>query len=106
VVVNIPKFSEDINMTAKMIDVEDGSILWMGSGSGTTGRTVSTIVGAAAGAAVGALSTGKDEQVLGGVAGAVLGGVAGRALSPQQAQKAQKIIKKICLTMPSRIAAR
>jgi hypothetical protein len=104
--VNIPKFSEDINMTAKMIDVEDGSILWMGSGSGTTGRTLSTIAGAAVGAAAGVLSTGEDEQVLGGVAGAVLGGVAGRALSPQQAKKAQEIIKKICLTMPSRIAAR
>ena len=36
-VVNIPNFSEEMSITAKMIDVEDGSILWMATGSGKTG---------------------------------------------------------------------
>ncbi|MHC4114460.1 MAG: glycine zipper 2TM domain-containing protein [Planctomycetota bacterium] len=101
-VVNIPTFKEDMSMTAKMIDVEDGSILWMGSGSGTTGQTLSTIAGAAAGAAAGVAVTGKDDRLIGGLAGGALGGVAGRALSPQAADKAREIIRKICYSLPYR----
>ena len=102
--VNIPVYKEDMNMTAKMIDVEDGSILWMGSGSGTTGKTLATIVGAAAGAAGGVMVAGDEtgDKVLGGVIGGVLGGVAGRALSPQQAVQVRKIIKKVCKELPAR----
>ena len=103
-VINIPSFKEEISMTAKMINVEDGSILWMGSGSGTTGKTLSTIFGAAAGVAGGVAVSGEHDKVLGGVAGGVLGGVAGRALSPQAADKAQEIIKKMCKSLPSRLA--
>lgn len=106
--VNIPTYSDEMNMTAKMIDVEDGSILWIGSGSGRTGKTLSTIFGAAAGAAAGATVAGDDrsDKVLGGVVGGVLGGVAGRALSPQQAEQVQKIIKKVCVNLPLRMAVR
>ncbi|MBA7671939.1 hypothetical protein ES703_80108 [subsurface metagenome] len=97
-----------MNMTVKMIDVEDGGILWMGSGSGRTGKTLSTILGAAAGAAGGVVIAGddKDDKVLGGVIGGVLGGVAGRALSPQQAVQVQKIINKICVELPPRTAVK
>jgi hypothetical protein len=104
--VNIPTYKEEMNMTAKMVDVEDGSILWIGSGSGTTGKTFSTILGAAAGAAVGAAVAGGDSgaRVIGGVAGGVLGGVAGQALSPQQAEQVRKIIKKVCANLPARMA--
>jgi Curli production assembly/transport component CsgG len=103
--INIPTYKEEINMTAKMISVEDGSILWLGSGSGTTGKTFSTILGAAAGAAAGAVVAGGDtrDRVAGGIIGGVLGGVAGQALSPQQADQVQKIIKKVCASMPARI---
>jgi hypothetical protein len=101
-VVNIT-YKESMNMTAKMIDVEDGSILWMGTGSGTTGKTAATILGAAAGAAAGVLVAGDetDDKVIGGVIGGVLGGVAGHALSPQQAEQVQKVIKKVCKDLPS-----
>lgn len=104
--VNIPTFEEDISMTAKMINVEDGSILWAGSGFGRTGKTLATIFGAAAGAAAGATAAGGDtsDRVVGGVAGGVLGGVAGQALSPQQAEQAQKIIKQVCESLPYRFA--
>ncbi len=104
-IVNIPRFKEEINMTAKIIDVEDGSILWMGSGSGTTGKLFSTIGGAAAGAAAGVAVAGDDDQLIGGVIGGVLGGVAGQALSPQKADKAKEIIKKMCATLPFRSGA-
>jgi hypothetical protein len=105
-VVNIPNFGDQMSMTAKMINVETAGILWMGSGSGKTQKTLSTIFGAAAGAgagaAAGAAVGGKDSTVIGGVAGGVLGGVAGHELSPQKAEKAQQIIKKICKSLPPR----
>ena len=101
-IINIPRFKEEISMTAKMVNVEDGSVLWMGSGSGTTGKTLSTLFGAAAGAGAGATVSGENDQVLGGVVGGVLGGAAGRALSPQKAEKAKEIIKKICKKLPYR----
>jgi hypothetical protein len=102
--INIPVAKEEINMTAKLIDVQDGSILWIGNGSGTTGKTFSTILGAAAGAAAGAVIAGGDtgDRVAGGIIGGVLGGVAGQALSPQQADQVQKIVKKVCASMPAR----
>lgn len=104
-IVNIPTYKEEINMTAKIISVEDGGILWAGSASGSTGKTFSTILGAAAGAAIGATVAGGDtrDKVAGGIIGGVLGGVAGQALSPQQAEQVQKIIKKLCESMPPRV---
>ena len=103
-VVNIPNFGEEMSMTAKMIDVEDGSVLWAGSGVGSTGRTLATIAGAAGGAVAGVAIAGGDsnDRAIGGIAGGVLGGVAGRALSPQKAQQAQEMIKKTCKSLPYR----
>jgi hypothetical protein len=104
VIISIPTYKEDMNMTAKMVDVQDASVLWLGSGFGSTGRTLSTIVGAAAGAAAGAVIAGGDtrDRVAGGLIGGVLGGVGGYALSPQQAEQVQKLIKKVCENMPYR----
>jgi hypothetical protein len=106
--VNIPVIKEEINMTAKLIDVQDGSILWIGTGSGTTGKTFSTILGAAAGAAAGAVIAGGDtgDRVAGGIIGGVLGGVAGQALSPQQADQVRKIVDKVCASLPARFSGR
>jgi len=103
--VNIPTYKEEMNMTAKIINVEDAGILWVGSASGSTGKTLSTILGAAAGAAAGVAVAGGDssDRVAGGVIGGVLGGVAGHALSPQQAEQVQKLIKKLCEEMPARV---
>jgi len=101
-IVNVSVSGEEVNMTGKMIDVEDASVLWLGSGSGSTGRTLSTIAGAAAGAGAGVVVGGEDNEVLGGVIGGVLGGVAGRALSPQVAEKTREIVKKMCKDLPLR----
>ena len=103
-VINVPKFNEEINMTAKMINVEDGSILWLGSGEGSTNKTLATIFGAAAGAGAGVMVAGddSDNKVVGGVIGGVLGGVAGRALSPQQSKKVKQIVNKMCKELPYR----
>jgi len=103
-VVNIPNFDEEMSMTAKMIDVEDASIIWAGSGTGRTGRTLGTIFGAVAGAVGGAVIAGGDssDRAAGAIAGGVLGGVAGQALSPQKAEQAQKVIKSMCKSLPYR----
>jgi hypothetical protein len=105
-VANIPNYGEEMTMTAKMINVEDGSLLWMGSGSGKTEKTLATIFGALGGAVVGATVAGgdSDSKVLGGIVGGVVGGVAGRELTPQQAEQVQKIIKQMCKSLPPRYA--
>jgi hypothetical protein len=100
--INVPKFREDMTISAKMVDVEDGSILWMGTGTGSANKTVGTIVGAAAGAIVGASVTGSNDRVVGAIGGGVLGGAAGNLLTPQKEQKARDLIKKICETLPVR----
>jgi hypothetical protein len=102
--VNVPQFNEKMSFTAKMIDVENGAILWMGSGEGDTGKMLSTIVGAAAGAAAGVAVAGDESssQAIGGIVGGVIGGVAGNALSPQQSKQARKVITKICESLPPR----
>jgi len=102
-VVNVPKISDDeISFTAKMIDVETGDIVWVGTGTGSANRLFSTILGATGGAIAGGAIAGEGSRTGGAVAGAVIGGSAGHLLSPKQAQKAQEIIKKICNTMPPR----
>jgi len=105
--INIPTYNEQMNMTAKMLNVEDASALWIGSGLGRTGKTLATIFGAAGGAAGGAVVAGDDSssKTIGAIAGGLLGGVAGNALSPQQAEQVQKIIKKMCQNLPYRTAA-
>ena len=77
-IINVPKFDQEITISAKMVDVQDGSILWMGTGTGTTGKTLNTILGAAAGAVVGAAVSGEDDQVIGAIGGGVVGGAAGQ----------------------------
>jgi hypothetical protein len=102
--INVPKFDNDIQLSAKMIDVETGSILWMGNASGSANKMLGTIIGAAAGAAVGVASTGHDDRVVGGIAGGAIGGLAGNMLTPDQATKMRELTKKVCQNMPARYA--
>ena len=98
-IISIPHFGDEIAMTAKLVDIQDGSILWLGSGSRKTGGFLG--LGSLWGAGAG-VSSGEDE-LFGGVAGGVLGGVADSALSPQETQQAHRIIKRMCRTLPSRL---
>lgn len=100
--INIPKFGDSIYITAKMVDVEDGSILWMGEGTGTGGKLLGTVIGAAAGAIVGGAVTSDEDRVLGAVGGGVVGGAAGNLLTPETEQKVRKMTEKICKSMPVR----
>jgi len=98
-IISIPHFGNEITMTAKLVDIQDGTILWLGSGSGKTGRFLGLGSVWGADAAVGS----EESELFGGVAGGMLGSVAGSALSPQETKQAQKIIKRMCKTLPSRL---
>ncbi len=103
VMIAVPRFGERISMTAKMVDVETGSIVWIGEGGGTTGKTLSTIAGAAVGAGAGYWAGGDSTgKAVGAGVGGVLGGVAGNALSPREAGQARKVIRKMFESLPAR----
>lgn len=104
--IDIPKYKDEkVSMTAKMIEVETGAVLWVGQGTGSTGKTLSTLVGAGLGAAAGAVLAGGDssDRVVGGVIGGVVGGVAGNALSPDQEKQVRKVVDKVTANLPSRV---
>ncbi|MEN6387139.1 MAG: CsgG/HfaB family protein [Phycisphaerales bacterium] len=105
IIVNITQFDDDISMSIKMLDVGDGSILWVGNGGGSHSKLLGTILGAAAGAGGGVLLGGDSNsgKVVGGVIGGVAGGVLGNMLTPQQAKATQDVVEKICKDMPSRV---
>ncbi len=103
ILINIPKYKEQISLTAKMVNVEDGSILWMASGSGSTGRTLATLLGAAGGAVAGAGVSSESKETVGAIAGGVAGGALGYMLSPQEAETMRKITEKMCESLPQRM---
>jgi len=96
-IVNIPHFGKQISMTAKMMDVEDGVILWMGRGTGRGGPSWTSMFGL-----FGGEGQGEDRELMSGVVGDVLGGMSGQALSIQEARNAQKLAKRICQSVPPR----
>jgi hypothetical protein len=108
VLVNVPDNEEEVSMTAKLVKVEDGTILWQATGRGKKnswlGTVLGGVVGAGAGAAVGN-TMGHDGAVIGGVAGGAVGGMTGMALTPQQAEQVQKIVKEMCKQLPQSNAA-
>jgi outer membrane lipoprotein SlyB len=104
-IVNIPRAEEKISMTAKLIDVESGELLWQGFGTGTTGRTLATIGGAAVGGLAGAALGGdRGGRVIGGVVGGVVGGAAGHGLSPQEEKQVRRVVARTCEELPCRTA--
>jgi len=105
--IDIPRYSGGkMDMTAKLIDVENGTILWIGNGTGKTNRDLSTFLGAAAGVALGAAVGGHDmgDRVIGGVIGGVAGGAAGHILAPEEEALVKKVIVKVTESLPSRVA--
>jgi len=100
-IISIPHFDEEIAMTAKLVDIQDkiSSILWLGSGSGKTGGLfgLGNVWGA------GADVSSKEDALFGAVVGGVLGSAADLPLSRQETEQAQRIIKRICRTLPSRL---
>jgi len=98
--IDIPHFSEQISITGKMINVTDGSILWLSSGTGKGKRTFSNMFGFS-GSSSSSSVAGQDPmftEVLGGA----MGDLSKQPLSPEEAQRAQGVIKKMCRTLPQK----
>lgn len=94
--ISIPHFADEITITATMIDVEDGSILWLANGSGRGEGAFSGMFG-------GSGRTSEDE-LLGGLMGPESNDTTGPPLSPQEAKRAQRIIKSMCRSLPVKVA--
>lgn len=98
-IVNIPRFDEEITMTAKMIDSEDGSIVWMGKGTGKTGRSSS---GVFLGVIAGGNTRTEENDLMTGPIAELFGGETDPALTPNEEQRIQRIVRSICTSLPVR----
>ena len=107
VLVTLPAFGETMSMTAQMVDVEDGTILWSASGSARTGadmtRRAGQLLGAIGGGIIGS-EVGGDSTgtVIGGVGGAIGGDIAGEALSRQRQEQAAVLVDQLTQSLPQR----
>ena len=96
-IVNIPHFGDEITITAKLVDVADGSVLWIGNGTSKAGGILGF------GGSWGSGGAAADNDLFGGVAGGMVGGASSYALSPQETDKVQRLIRRMCKTLPSRL---
>ena len=94
--IKIPHFGDEISISAKMIDVEDHSILWLATGPGRSGGRFSSMFRSKSGG-------GKDEGLLGPMMGDMMGST-DQPLSPRDAERAQSIIEKMCKSLPTKQA--
>jgi hypothetical protein len=101
---------DEISITAKLLDVQAGTLLWAGEGTGSLKSGLATIGGAVLGAGAGAVTggligRGTTGAVVGGVAGALGGGLVGAALEENMAQLMRSVIAKTCRGLPMRTVA-
>jgi uncharacterized protein YcfJ len=105
VILNVPKYGQVMEMSAKMVDVESARIIWSANGSAETGKGLNEKAGAVLGAVGGAVAGHQADHgagaVVGGAAGAAGGSVAGEALTPQRQEQASKLVKKLSESLPS-----
>ena len=101
-IINISQSQNEINMTAKMIDVETGEILWISNGSGRADSFWSSLIGAGAGAAAGSALAGEHNKGEGAIVGAIVGSMAGRELAPKTARRIRNIARQMCKSLPGR----
>jgi hypothetical protein len=108
VVVNVTRCDKRVQMTAKMVELSSGDVLWSGEGRGDLKQGLATLGGALLGAGAGATAGGLAGRsttgaVVGGVAGGLGGGVVGAALEPDEADLVSNVIEKVCKGAPSLI---
>ncbi|MBN2317074.1 MAG: hypothetical protein JXM79_24315 [Sedimentisphaerales bacterium] len=95
--INVPHFGEAISITATMIDVEDGSILWIAHSSGRGATGESGFFGMGGGGA-------QQDDLLSGPSARPAGSTSGLPLSPDEAKQVQSIIKDVCRSLPTKAA--
>jgi hypothetical protein len=90
--IRIPHFGDEISITATMIDVDDGSILWLANGSGGGRGGFSSMFGSKS-------HSSEEEGLLGPIMGDTMG-ASNDPLTPKDAERAQRIVKKMCRSLP------
>ena len=93
--INVPHFGEAISITATMIDVEDGSILWIAHSSGRGASGGSGFFGMGA-------EDAQGDNLLSGPSTRPVGPTSGLPLSPDEEKKVQTIIRDVCRSLPSK----
>ena len=94
--IKVPHFAEEISVTAQMISVEDGSTLWLASDSGRGKKTLSNVFGLSS-------KNRSNNRLLGDAmrGPGPLPGPANLPLTPEEAEKVQAIVKKMCRSLPA-----
>ncbi|MFW5996397.1 MAG: CsgG/HfaB family protein [Lentisphaeria bacterium] len=108
-VINVPAVAmvdvnvddEKISLTGRMVDVESGEVLWIGSSRGGSGKTLSTVAGAVVGGAAGSQVGSGSGRTAATIAGGALGGAAGKTMAPQTARVVEKSIQRMVKELPS-----
>ena len=97
-VVDIPYYNEEIFITAQLIDVRDGSILWMDRKSGKTGHSSNDY-------AYGFGGNGfmMDPSLMFTEPSQMDKEQPDRGLTPKEADKIEKVVSRICRSLPSPI---
>ena len=98
VIVNSRMDGGDISITAKMVNPQNGELLWAGQGDGSVNSGLSTLAGAVVGAAAGA----AVNEGTGTTVGGVIGGVVGHSLAPNDLENAKDLVRQITANLPSR----
>ena len=91
--IKIPHFGDEISISATMIDVEDRSILWLATDTGSGGGRFSMFRSKSRGS--------ENDGLLGPITGDVMGST-DQPLSPEDAERAQHIIKHMCRSLPTK----
>ena len=91
--IKIPHFGDEISISATMIDVEDRSILWLATDTGSGGGRFTMFRSKS--------DSSQNEGLLGPIMGDVVGST-NQPLSPQDAERAQRIVKHMCRSLPSK----
>lgn len=98
--IDIPHFGEEISITGKMINVADGSILWLSGGRGRGKRTLSNVFGFSESSSSSAVAV-QDPMFTEVIAGP-MGDLSKQPLSPEEARRAQSVIRKMCTSLPKK----
>jgi hypothetical protein len=93
-IVNIPHFGNEIFINAKLVDVADGSVLWIGSGTSKSGSLFGF------GDDWGSGGAAAENDLFGT---GMIGGATTYALTPKQSEQVQRLIRRMCKTLPSRL---
>ena len=102
-VIEIPHFNDEITMTAKLIEVENGSIIWMGKSTGRAARSVpGAFMGVITGSSTGGGGGSDNYDLMSGPIAELFGGQPNQALTPEEEQKIQRIVRSICASLPAK----